>query len=229
MRMRRPIQLLLAAPLGVLAAVLVSCGSSGTGLIPAENAGPLLADFQAVERAAKAGDGSCSATEAAIRRTESDLQRLPAGVDAGLHGRLQEGVSKLRELALETCAQPAPTTATGESTAPAKTAPPASTTATTTGTPTTSTSPAETTSTTATTPGATQTSGTEGGTAPGAGGSEGQAGEGGAGASGQGSSPSGSGEGAKSGGSPSGGTGSGAAGSSGAGGGGAGNNGGNGQ
>ncbi len=32
--MHRPIRLLTAALLGVLAAVLVSCGSSGAGLIP---------------------------------------------------------------------------------------------------------------------------------------------------------------------------------------------------
>ncbi len=201
MTVRTPIRLLLAAPLGVLAAVLVSCGSSGAGLIPAENAGPLLADFQAVEAAAKAGNGSCSATAAAIHRTESDLQGLPASVDAGLHGRLQEGVSKLRELALVTCAQPtSQSTATAVSTPPAKTAPP-STTATT-GTPTTTTSPTETTSTTGTgtTPSATQPSGTEGGTAPEVGGSsESPAAEAGG---------SGSGEAAKNGGA-SGGTGSG--------------------
>jgi hypothetical protein len=203
MTVRTPIRLLLAAPLGVLAAVLVSCGSSGAGLIPAEDAGPLLADFQAVEAAAKAGNGSCSATAAAIHRTESALERLPASVDAGLHGRLQEGVSKLRELALETCAQPTSQTTTAESTPPAKTAPPSTTATTgtpTTGTSTTSTSPTETTSTTGTTPGATQPSGTEGGTAPEVGGSsESPAAEAGG---------SGSGEAAKNGGA-SGGTGSG--------------------
>jgi hypothetical protein len=223
MTVRRPIRLLCAGLLGVLAAVLVSCGSSGAGLIPAENAGPLLADFQAVERDARAGNGSCAATETAIRKTESDFQLLPASVDAGLHGRLHEGIAKLHELALEACAAPlSQTTATGESTSPAKTAAPPSTTETQT-TPTTAT---QTTPTTATTPGATQPSGTEGGTAPGVGGGEGQAGEGGAGGGGQGNSGSGSGEGAKGGG-PSGDTGSGGTGSGGAAG--AGGGGGNGQ
>jgi hypothetical protein len=177
---RRLVPVLPAASLGVLAAVLVSCGSSGAGLIPSEDAGPLLSDFQAVERAAREGNGSCAATETAIRTTEHDFQRLSA-IDTGLHARLQEGVSRLRELALEACAQPlSQTTATGESTATTKTPTPSPTT--TAGTQTTSTSPTQTTSTTggatATTPGPTQTSGgTEGGTAPGTGSSEGQAGE----------------------------------------------------
>ncbi|MGH2853784.1 MAG: hypothetical protein ACRDLF_06295 [Solirubrobacteraceae bacterium] len=194
--MRRPLHLLLAALLGVLAAVLVSCGSSGAGLIPAENAGPLLADFQAVERAAKAGNGSCSATEAAILATERDFQRLPAGIDAGLHGKLQEGVSKLRELALETCALPASQTTTGETASTAKTAVPPTTT--TTETQTNPTSTIET-APTGTAPGTTQPSGTEGGTAPGVGSGEGQAEEGGAGDNGQGPGK-GPGEGAKHGG-----------------------------
>jgi hypothetical protein len=208
---RTPIRLLLAAPLAVLAAVLVSCGSSGAGLIPAENAGPLVADFQAVEAAAKAGNGSCSTTEAAIRRTEGDLQRLPADVDAGLHGRLQEGVSKLRELALETCAQPASqTTATGESTSPAKTAPPStSTTGTATTTAPTSTTPPTSTTETGVVPSTPQPSGPGGGTpAPGVGGSsESPAAEAGGGGGEQGSSGGGPGEAAKNG--TSGGTGSG--------------------
>jgi hypothetical protein len=216
-RMRRPIRLLCAGLLGVLAAVLVSCGSSGAGLIPAQNAGPLLGAFQAVERAAKEGNGRCTATEAAIRTTELDLQRLPA-IDAGLRARLQEGVSKLRELALEMCAQPSSqATATGAASTTVKTPPPSSTT---TETSTTSTGATQTTPPTATTPSSTQTSSTEGGTAPGVGASEGQAGEdGAAGGSGQGGAGAGAGEAPKSGDS-SGGTGSGGTGTGGGSGGG---------
>jgi uncharacterized membrane protein YgcG len=203
-------RLLAATLLGVLAAVLVSCGSSGAGLIPAASAGPLLGDFQAVERAAREAGGKCAATKAALSKTESNFQLLPASVDAGLHGRLHEGIVALRKLALEECTQPpSPTTTTGASTSATKTAPPPTAT---TEAPTTSTSTTET-PPTGTTPGATQTSGAEGGTAPGVG-SESQAGEGGAG-----SAQGGSGEGANGGG-LSGGTGSG---------GGAGASGGNGQ
>jgi hypothetical protein len=212
---RRPTRLLSAALLGAGAAVLVSCGSSGAGLIPAQDAGPLLRDFQAVEAAAKAGHGSCASTEATLRTTESDYHALPDNVDTGLHGKLQEGISKLRELALETCAEPLSQTTTGESTSTTKSPPPSSTTSTTETSPT-STGTA-TTPPTATTPGST-TTGTEGGTSPGVSGSEGQSGEGAAGGSGQGSSGS-SGEGAKGNNGISGGTGSGGTGSGGSGGG----------
>ncbi len=197
-------RLLVAALLGVLAAVLVSCGSSSAGLIPAQSAGPLLRDFQAVEAAAKVGNGSCATTEAALRTTESNFHTLPSSVDAGLRARLEEGISHLRERALALCAEPlSQTTTTGESTSTTKTtAPPTATTE-------TQTTTSESTPTTGTTPGATQTSGTEGGTAPGVGGAEGQGGEGGAGSGEQGAAGNGSGEGAKNGGAANGGTGSG--------------------
>ncbi len=197
-------RLLSAAVLGVGAAVLVSCGSSGAGLIPAQSAGPLLRDFQAVEAAAKAGDGDCTGTEAALRTTENDYHTLPSSVDAGLRARLEEGISDLHARALALCAQPlAQTTTTGESTSTTKAAaPPTATTE----TPTTTGEQTSTTGTGAsTTPSATTPSGTEGGTAPGVGNGEGQAGESG-----------GPGEGAKNGGGASGGTGSGGTGSGGA-------------
>ena len=62
--------------LGVLAASLVACGSSGKGLIPTGDAGPLQSDFEAVVQAAENGDGSCSATESALLRTEQDFYDL---------------------------------------------------------------------------------------------------------------------------------------------------------
>jgi hypothetical protein len=195
---RRLLRLAVALLLGALAAVLVSCGGSGAGLIPARDAGPLREDFQAVEAAALAGNGRCAATEAALSKTESDFRNLPAGVDAGLRGRLSEGVSKLHELALELCTQPAGGTTT---TSPAvETTPPASTT---TETSTTSTTPGTSTegaSEGGTSPGAGEGSGTEGGTAPGASGGEGQSGEGAAGAGGEAPKSGGAGGGAAGGG-----------------------------
>lgn len=166
-------RLLLATLLGAGAAVLVSCGSSGAGLIPAENAGPLLHDFQAVEVAAKAGDGSCSATEAALRTTEHNFQALPATVDAGLHGRLAEGIAQLHTTALELCAQTSTQAiTTGATTSTTTTAAPPSATTTTAKTPTAPTSttpPATATTETGVEPSATTTQppSTEGGTAPG--------------------------------------------------------------
>jgi hypothetical protein len=146
--MRNLIRLIPAGLLGAGAAVLVSCGSSGAGLIPAQYAGPLKSDFQAVLQAAQQGDGSCAATEAKIGKTEADLQALPATVDRGLRGRLAEGVATLSRQARAMCKEPASgaTTTTGASTtATTGTATPPPTTSAPTTTPTTgtSTSPSE--------------------------------------------------------------------------------------
>jgi hypothetical protein len=112
MTMRALLRLALAAVLGVAAALLVACGGSGKGLIPAAQAGPLQSDFEAVAHAAESGDGSCAGTEAALGKTEKDFLALPATVDAGLRSRLKQGIDNLRSRALAMCAQPAPTVTT---------------------------------------------------------------------------------------------------------------------
>jgi hypothetical protein len=160
MKMRNLLRLVPAALLGVGAAVLVSCGSSGKGLIPLANAGPLQSDFQAVLEAAQEGNGNCAATEAQIRKTERDLAALPSSVDGGLRGRLAEGVTNLSARARVLCAQPLTQTTTTTTETTTATTPPATT---------TSTQPtATTTAPTATTPRTGTPSGEEGGTqAPG--------------------------------------------------------------
>src|SRR5262249_27680947 len=85
------LRLAMACGLGVASAVLVSCGSSGKGLIPAADAGPLQNDFVAVASDARDGAGSCAATEAALAQTEHDFGALPASLDPGLRERLQTG------------------------------------------------------------------------------------------------------------------------------------------
>jgi hypothetical protein len=97
---------LATAALGAAAALPISCAGSGGGLIPVGNAGPLQRDFAAVAEAAQKGNGSCSATETAIARTEQDYRALPRAVNQGLRGRLREGIEKLREDALQRCLQP---------------------------------------------------------------------------------------------------------------------------
>jgi hypothetical protein len=131
--MRILIRLVVVALLGAATALLVSCGSSGAGLIPSSSAGPLQEDFEAVAKAAEAGDGDCTKTEAALGKTEQDFLALPATIDKGLHKRLEEGITNLRKQALAMCEEP---TATATST---------------TGTPTTTTPETGTTSTEATT------------------------------------------------------------------------------
>ncbi|HEY2140492.1 MAG TPA: hypothetical protein VGG98_00350 [Solirubrobacteraceae bacterium] len=171
-RAARPLAVLSAVLLGVAAALLVSCGSGGKGLIPTGNAGPLQSDFEAVAQAARSGDGSCASTAAAIRKTEQDFAALPASIDAGLRNTLRQGISNLRTRALVLCAQPLPqATVTSPSTSATQPT-------------TTVTTPVETQTTdTQTTPATTPTTTTPGGgtPAPGAGGGEGPSGAGGQG------------------------------------------------
>jgi hypothetical protein len=168
MTMRIALRAAVSAALGIAVAVLVSCGSSGTGLIPVENAGPLQSDFETVAQAAENAEGSCVATEAAILKTERDFGALPSSVDGGLRNRLREGISKLHSDALGLCKQPLPQATTTETTPK-----------TTTSTHTTATTPTVTqTTTTQTTPTTTPTPAGPGGGTPAPGGSEAPSGAG---------------------------------------------------
>jgi hypothetical protein len=193
MTVNRLIRLLCAGLLGVCVALLVACGSSNKGLIPAANAGPLQSDFEAVAREAQSGEGSCTTTEAAIAKTESDFAALPASVDKGLRKTLSKGIANLRRRALKLCEQPLPQATTSTSTPTKTTTTSTQTTPTTTTTaPTTSTQTTPTTTTpTATTPGGgTPAPGNESspGASNGPGGGTGIGGESGSGAGGAGGS-----------------------------------------
>lgn len=154
-----PLRAALAGLLGAATALLISCGGSGAGLIPAGNAGPLQSDFETVANAAESGNGSCSATESAIQKTEKDFHELPGSVDGGLRSRLNQGISTLRERALKLCTEPLPqSTVTTSSTKSTQT-----TSTTQTSTPTTDTTPTQTAPTTSTTTPTTST-GSGGGT-----------------------------------------------------------------
>ncbi|HEX3910238.1 MAG TPA: hypothetical protein VHW67_06000 [Solirubrobacteraceae bacterium] len=104
------LRVLLAVALGVAAALLISCGGSGKSLIPLADAGPLQSDFEAVAQAAESGDGSCTATESALLKTDQDFAALPTSVDSGLRSTLHQGIENLRTRALALCAQPLPQT-----------------------------------------------------------------------------------------------------------------------
>jgi hypothetical protein len=132
------VRALLAAALGVAAALLVSCSGSSSALIPAANAGPLRADFEAVASAAEKGNGKCSETESALSKTEIDLGALPASVSAELRSTLRQGVDNLKVRALGLCAQPLPQpTNTTTTTTSTTTTPPPTKSSTTPSTPTT--------------------------------------------------------------------------------------------
>jgi hypothetical protein len=124
-------RVLLAALLGVSAALIVACGSSTKGLIPAGSATPLQNDVDAVEAAAGSGNGDCGPTEAAIVKLEQDYAALPQSVNGGLRNNLHQGVSNLHKKALEACAEPLAGTTGTTTTATTKTetTPPATTTA----------------------------------------------------------------------------------------------------
>jgi hypothetical protein len=145
------IRLVMVALLGAATALLVSCGSSGAGLIPSANAGPLQTDFEAVAKAAEAGNGGCAKTEEALGKTEQDFLALPSTVDKGLHKRLEEGIANLRKQALAMCQEPTATDTTATSTQ-TKTTPPTGTTGTETTTSTETTTVPSTPTNTATTP-----------------------------------------------------------------------------
>jgi hypothetical protein len=176
-KMKTLIRLVPALMLGIAAAVLVSCGSTGASLIPAASAGPLQKDFEAVARAAKSGDGNCVETESALGKTEQDFLALPETVDRGLRARLDQGISNLSKQALAMCAQPsAETTATTNTpTTTTQTHTTTTSTQTTTTTPPTATTPTSTTNTQTTQTTTTPTN-QSGGTSPGEGSGEGAAG-----------------------------------------------------
>jgi len=163
------LRLLATGLLGVAAAALASCGSSGNGLIPLANAGPLQSDFEEVAQAAQAGGGNCGPTITALDKTEHDFALLPGSIDPGLRETLSKGITNLRERALALCAQPP--TQTGAATTPSR-----ATTTTKTQSTTTTPSPAQTTGarTTPTTPSTSTPSGTGGVTAAPSGGTGGE-------------------------------------------------------
>ncbi len=89
----------LAGALGIAAAVLIACGTTGKGLIPASSGGPLQSDIETVDQDAQEGNGNCAATEAALLKTDQDFAALPVSVDSGLRNNLRQGISNLRSVA----------------------------------------------------------------------------------------------------------------------------------
>ena len=107
----RAIPYLLAFVLGIGAAGLSACGQkSSDALIPANQAGPMSSDLDAV--ASAVASGRCSAASAAIDRAQADLANLPPSVSDRLRGRIADGLSALRRQAASECTANQPTTDT---------------------------------------------------------------------------------------------------------------------
>ncbi len=82
--MRTLIRLAVVALLGVATALLVSCGSSGTGLIPSANAGPLQNDFEAVAQGSRIGERQLLSDRIGARQDRAGLPRAPSNRRQGL-------------------------------------------------------------------------------------------------------------------------------------------------
>lgn len=149
--MRPLLRALLAAGLGICAAVLVSCGQSN-GLLSASEASPLNSNLNAIS-AAVAGQ-RCKKAGALAATLATDVGNLSPTVDKQLRLSLAQGAKTVADRASRDCAK---TTKTTTSTAPTTVTPDTTTPSTTTTTPTTTT-PSTATSTPTSTPTTTPTS-----------------------------------------------------------------------
>jgi hypothetical protein len=106
----RALPYLIAALLGVAAALLVSCGGDRSALIPQSSAEDLKAALADVEQAVASGD--CAETGRALTRARGALVNLPPSVDDRLVARLQRGIENLESIAPQECQQAATQTQT---------------------------------------------------------------------------------------------------------------------
>jgi hypothetical protein len=146
---RRALPYLLAALLGVGAALLAACGASTTGGVPQGDASVLKGQLEDVRQ--RVADGQCSGLSAQLRDVDTAIDGLPRSVDARLVSALRGGSDRLQRTAVADCNLNNTPTQTQTATTPTETAttPPETTTAppptTTTPPPTTTTPPATTT------------------------------------------------------------------------------------
>jgi hypothetical protein len=111
--MGRTLRILLPCALGLVAALLVSCGDT-SNLIPGTDADAINKNVDAASNAA--ASGRCGAANAAVNRAELHVRKLPSKVDGALRADLEQGLEKLRVAAARECTQNNQTTATTEST-----------------------------------------------------------------------------------------------------------------
>jgi membrane protein involved in colicin uptake len=115
--MGRTLRILLPCALGLIAALLVSCGDT-SHLIPGTDADAINQNIDAA--ASASGDGRCSRADSAVQRAQTHVAQLPSSVDPKLKADLEQGLARLRATAASECAdnhQQTETTATTESTA----------------------------------------------------------------------------------------------------------------
>jgi hypothetical protein len=125
--MRRPLPQLAALALGVGAALLVACGASTKGGIPAASAGELKSQIGDVQQAVDSG--RCDELDGQLRQVDDGVKGLPATVDARLRASLRDAADRLRREAVNECDAGAATTATTTEPVETQTEPPETTTA----------------------------------------------------------------------------------------------------
>ncbi len=144
MTVRRGLPYLLALLLGVVAALLMACGGSGTKSgIPSASAGELKSEIEDVRQATD--DGRCAQVPEQLKQVDDSIDVLPPSTDEQLVSALRDGADKLRQVAIEAC-DSTPTQTTTTETTPTETTPTDTTTTPTETTPT-ETTPTDTTTT----------------------------------------------------------------------------------
>ena len=113
MTVRRTLPFLLAALLGVGAALLAACGSNGDGRIPAASASDLKREIGHVRKAVE-GD-RCADVSGQLRQVDEGIDDLPPTVDDQLPNSLRDGVNRLLSAARDEC-DDTPTETTTETT-----------------------------------------------------------------------------------------------------------------
>jgi hypothetical protein len=100
----------LAAVLGFAAAFAVACGSSGNGLLSADQSSSIADQLTSVSSAVSAGH--CGRAAAASRRLNNQISGLPSDVNQKLVANLGQGAATVSALATKDCQQSTSTTTT---------------------------------------------------------------------------------------------------------------------
>ena len=101
MTVRRILPFLLAALLGVGAALLVACGATGDGRIPAASASDLKREINDVRQAV--ADDRCEDVSGQLRQVDERIDDLPPTVNDQLRNSLRDGANRLLDAARDEC------------------------------------------------------------------------------------------------------------------------------
>jgi len=111
MTVRRTLPCLLAALLGVGAALLAACGSGSDAGIPSADASTLKSQVNDVRQAVE--DERCRDVAGQLRQVDEAIDDLPPSTDDQLVNNLRDGADKLLGVARQECnAEPTQTTTT---------------------------------------------------------------------------------------------------------------------